>query len=323
MSQPPPHELPFLRWARGHNHAPVIVVGRPHSGTRMVTALLQSSGVFMGADLTPTFLDAWGLHQRFVVPLIVRRLAWPAASAAIEERLDDGLAALVGPGTPPAGRWGAKVCEAVFLMSVLDRALPGARFVHVVRDGRDVALSDRGFFQVTGVAPRNWEAVGGAGADGHAAFCRAVAFGDPDTSCWRGIDLADREALVDNRFFLQVQAWVLALEAARAQMPALGARYLELPLRGSLQRSARRRRAAVDLAGRPRSRRDRRVSRHPRQPRADRQVDDRPAERARAPRFRAGRRARCDLAAGAGLSVMKVSVDWSRAVRGGQIDFTK
>ncbi|MCA1674207.1 MAG: hypothetical protein LC799_19125 [Actinobacteria bacterium] len=53
---------------------PIVVLGRPHSGTRMFAGLLRSSGVFLGADLTMPQLDSWSIHQRFVVPLVHARL---------------------------------------------------------------------------------------------------------------------------------------------------------------------------------------------------------------------------------------------------------
>ena len=46
------------------------MIGRPHSGSRLIVSLLRESGVFMGADLIPDFQDSLGWYRQFVVPLV-------------------------------------------------------------------------------------------------------------------------------------------------------------------------------------------------------------------------------------------------------------
>jgi hypothetical protein len=42
---------------------------------------------------------------------------------------------------PPQSPWGWKTPRSLYLLPFLDRRLPGLRFLHVVRDGRDMAFS--------------------------------------------------------------------------------------------------------------------------------------------------------------------------------------
>jgi hypothetical protein len=59
----------------------------------------------------------------------------PLIRAALARHLA-GRAA--GSGAP----WGWKLCETVYALPVIDALFPGARFIHLVRDGRDVAFCD-------------------------------------------------------------------------------------------------------------------------------------------------------------------------------------
>src|SRR5207253_8507044 len=172
---------------------PLVVVGRPRSGTRLVARLLGLNGVFMGADCSDGYLDSIAWYQRFVVPLVTSRFFpdWPAAGsdgefeALVEDRLRDTWARYRGGGDP-AGPFGWKYGETLFVMPLIARLFPGARFVHVVRDGRDVCLSRHGYFQLTGPP----------GDSSYRSFCRAVTFEDPGARRWRGLDLEDPRRLV-------------------------------------------------------------------------------------------------------------------------------
>lgn len=53
---------------------PLVVVGRPRSGTRLVAQLLANAGVFMGADQSTSYRNSLSWFLRFSVPLITS--AW-------------------------------------------------------------------------------------------------------------------------------------------------------------------------------------------------------------------------------------------------------
>jgi hypothetical protein len=109
------------------------------SGTRVVARALRSAGMFLGVDLNRSedALDFAALSDRWV-DAVVRDERPP--------ELVDELRALVarqwrGRGAP--GRpWGWKEPRSIYLLPLLDEELPSLRFLHVVRDGRDMAYSD-------------------------------------------------------------------------------------------------------------------------------------------------------------------------------------
>jgi hypothetical protein len=128
-------------------------------------------------------------------------------------------------------------------MPVVKKLLPGVRFVHLIRDGRDVCLSDGGYFQLTGhhSDPPGWDPpplgpaqrLAPALSEGRARptfreFCLCVTFGDPELSYWRGLDLGDRRHLTENRFLLQMQSWINCISYARRFGRELGNAYREL-----------------------------------------------------------------------------------------------
>ena len=127
---------------------PMVVVAKGHSGTRFLAQALEANGTFMGADLNPMH-DSLAWAEEFAKPLILS--TWfpdfgppesPELSASIDRLLENTLHRYSG-GTTPAGPWGWKG-STTFVMGPLSRRLPRLRVVHLIRDGRDVALSEDG-----------------------------------------------------------------------------------------------------------------------------------------------------------------------------------
>jgi len=224
-----------------HGQGPYVIIGRPHSGSRLLARLCLANGVFIGSDLTQPFLDSWSWYQRFTVPLVTSRHFphWEQKDADEELRAlcercinDTWLRywALTGEGTE-ALAWGWKYCECLFVMPLLKRYFPGARFIHIIRDGRDVCLSDRGFFQLTGshANPPGWDP---PLVEGHRPsyhdYCRRITFGDVVRDEWDGLELSDRKVLVINRFLIQAQAWITCVTRARQYGALLKSDYYEI-----------------------------------------------------------------------------------------------
>jgi Sulfotransferase family len=216
---------------------PIVVIGRPRSGSRVVCRLLQDNGVFMGADLYPEFLDSMSWYQRFVVPLVTevgfpeQAMATPSPAWVIDAhaRLADVLPRYWGA-LGAASPWGWKYCETLFVAPIIKRLFPGARFIHIVRNARAVCLSNHGYFQLTqGGAPLDWRPAGNSqGYPSFRDFCSLVAFGRTDVREWSGIDLSSPVALMENRFRLQAQSWITCVERARAYGLTLADDYHEL-----------------------------------------------------------------------------------------------
>jgi hypothetical protein len=128
---------------------PIIVFNKSHSGSRILARLLESAGVFMGSHLNES-------HDSLDILELVKYLVthyYPDYSALWDPRprADLELSRLIGSVfekhleglSMDAGRpWGWKLCETVYALPVLDYCFPGARFIHLIRDGRDVAFCD-------------------------------------------------------------------------------------------------------------------------------------------------------------------------------------
>jgi hypothetical protein len=103
------------------------------SGTRVVARIVQRGGMFLGSDQNRSLdaLDFAAFSDRWVG-------REPPPEAAAE------LRALVARQYEEAGGrpWGWKEPRSVYLLPFLAAELPGLRFLHVVRDGRDMAFSE-------------------------------------------------------------------------------------------------------------------------------------------------------------------------------------
>lgn len=190
---------------------PVIVFNKSHSGSRVLAALLQGQGVFMGAELNGS-LDALPFlpfvervvmdhHPAFDCLREADALPGPVV-AALAAALD---AHLVGhrPGQP----WGWKLCETVYALPILARAFPGARFVHLLRDGRDVAFSDH-------VSPE-------------LPFWRRVQFGTDALRAWQGMGLRHVDYERQPHLF-NAQHWQESVRLARGYGAMLGPAFREI-----------------------------------------------------------------------------------------------
>jgi hypothetical protein len=116
---------------------PVVIGATGGSGTRVVARIARRGGMFLGSDLNRSedALDFAAFSDRWIDRL--ERGERPAEPVA-------ELRALVArQHAEAAGRpWGWKEPRSIYLLSVLDDELPALRFLHVVRDGRDMAFSD-------------------------------------------------------------------------------------------------------------------------------------------------------------------------------------
>ena len=132
-----------------HAFPPVVVGGIGGSGTRVVVQLLQAAGLCMGKRLNAS-LDLLDFVPQFEahVPAILNAVRSPtydltdlgtversgvmAACHAIIHALEQQA-----EGRP----WGWKNPRIIYLLPFIQAVAPQMRFVQVVRDGRDMALS--------------------------------------------------------------------------------------------------------------------------------------------------------------------------------------
>jgi hypothetical protein len=121
---------------------PAVIGATGGSGTRVVARVLRDAGLFTGTELNESE-DAWKLgdySDRWINGYLSETGDEPAFERAmlddLTELLIDHCAALA-----PGHGWGWKEPRSIFLLPFFHRHLPALRFLHLVRDGRDMALS--------------------------------------------------------------------------------------------------------------------------------------------------------------------------------------
>ncbi|HEY7876361.1 MAG TPA: sulfotransferase [Actinomycetota bacterium] len=145
--------------ARPDYHGPpFFIVGSARSGTTLLRLMLNAHpevavppesrfvtelwGNSPEVDVT-AFLDALGAHNRFTaweLPIEdVRRALGGRSAVAYADAIDAAYRAYAA--ARGKRRWGDKTPRYVEHIPFLARLFPDARFVHLVRDGRNVALS--------------------------------------------------------------------------------------------------------------------------------------------------------------------------------------
>jgi len=110
----------------------------------VVARILREAGLFTGSELNESE-DAWKLgdfSDRWINVYLSHRDG--AMPGEVERAMVNDLATLLVdhcaariPGQP----WGWKEPRSIYLLAFFHRHLPALRFLHVVRDGRDMALS--------------------------------------------------------------------------------------------------------------------------------------------------------------------------------------
>ncbi len=188
---------------------PTVVFNKSHSGSRVLGRALRACGVFMGAHCNESedSLDLLRLVDylmEFHFPDFSRLFADgdPVLSHLVRDVFDSHLTGFDG-----RGHWGWKLCETHFVLPVIARLFPTATFVHLLRDGRDVAFSDF-------TAPTT-------------PIRKKACFGTDTVESWRGMALTETAyRAAPHRF--NAQLWVSAVTNARAHGAMLGERYREI-----------------------------------------------------------------------------------------------
>lgn len=197
----------IARTLRPHG-PPVIVFNKSHSGSRLLTRALAACGVFMGSRLNDSedALDILPLVEHLIefhYPDYQRLFRegdpqlFDAVVPAIEAHLQD---------RPPGMRWGWKLSETGYALPLFARLFPEAWFIHLVRDGRDVAFSH---FR----APDD-------------TIQRKAHFGSASVASYRGAPASAMGYEAAPHVF-NARLWVEAVTTGRAYGAMLGPRYLE------------------------------------------------------------------------------------------------
>ena len=116
------------------------------SGTRVIARMVREGGMFTGTDLN-AYEDAlpFGAYSDRWINDFVRAGGQPAPPDLLA-RMRGDLDALVRShldDLPPSARvWGWKEPRSIYLVPFYDAAMPSLRFLHFLRDGRDMAFSE-------------------------------------------------------------------------------------------------------------------------------------------------------------------------------------
>ena len=124
---------------------PNVVGATGGSGTRVVAKILRTGGMFTGEKLNP-YEDAVELgfySDRWIDSYVEAGGEPPEAvhremEADLQAVLADHLSGLPGD----AVAWGWKEPRSIYLLRFWNETMPGVRFLHFVRDGRDLAFSE-------------------------------------------------------------------------------------------------------------------------------------------------------------------------------------
>jgi len=122
--------------------APVVIMGRGHSGTRLLAWALYTSGVLLWSDQNRTSGDT---NSRFNRKIKHIAAADPLSTATGTIR-PSGLRRFQRAAWRyfenlhrPQQRWGWKFPETYLIAPYVNYTFPNARYIHIVRDGRDLA----------------------------------------------------------------------------------------------------------------------------------------------------------------------------------------
>lgn len=122
---------------------PIVVGGSGHSGTRIFNEILTLGGVFTGVR----YLTKWPDSEDLKIINLLSRWVQPYVNGDLDEgELDEMRRAFSSKlrlyfplrGIP----WGFKNPRTMLLLPFLNEMFPDMKFVHVLRDGRDISLGN-------------------------------------------------------------------------------------------------------------------------------------------------------------------------------------
>jgi hypothetical protein len=121
---------------------PVMLMGRGHSGTRVLSFACMHLGIQLGTSAATGDADN-RTFTRTIKKIAAGNLAQGAPQAVRERdliRFQDAVYTYYTTLGSPQAHWGWKFPETYLIGDCIARTFPRARYIHLVRDGRDLAF---------------------------------------------------------------------------------------------------------------------------------------------------------------------------------------
>ena len=122
--------------------SPLIIGGIGGSGTRVVCQIALDAGFFMGANLNESLdsLDFQPFYNNWIRPFLIEKKPSLETTNKMKKVFNDCLSKHLLPKKTNT-EWGIKNPRFILVMPFLFSVFPKMKFIHVVRDGRDMAFS--------------------------------------------------------------------------------------------------------------------------------------------------------------------------------------
>ena len=126
---------------------PLVIGATGGSGTRVVARLARRAGYDLGRNLNEAedALEFYSFHEKWINPYMFAERDRSSLSKSDSELMDIEFQAALERHFPANLRmdrqWGWKAPRSIYLLPFLHRHLPDFKFIHVLRDGRDMVLS--------------------------------------------------------------------------------------------------------------------------------------------------------------------------------------
>ena len=185
--------------------SPILFLARGHSGTSILSKILEANGVFMGdhKSLNPTY-DSLPCTYDFQRKLLPMNWVWgegcmtgkQEVMAAASRCLARHMVGYNG------GPWGIKTCAGMFSYPMWNMVFPKAKYIYLTRDGRDVIRSGNGYFHMSNPSSRekDWE------------YFKIITFGISNDMNKCPFVMPDgprkNDGVMRNRFWIQAKSWL-------------------------------------------------------------------------------------------------------------------
>jgi hypothetical protein len=127
--------------------APLVIGATGGSGTRVIARIAKHAGYNLGNRLNSSedALEFYSFHDAWINPFVSAQhrgqAMTPWQSARMKEDFHAALARHIPEAERRGTRWGWKAPRSVYLLPFFFAQFPKLKFIHVLRDGRDIALS--------------------------------------------------------------------------------------------------------------------------------------------------------------------------------------